>query len=297
MGSKGLTALGGSRAEPWPFLLPMKRAVLTADDFGLSEAVNEGIERAHRDGVLTSASLMVAGAAAADAVARARRLPDLRVGLHLVVIEGPSVLRNPLLTDHEGWFPSDQLALGLRYFFLPQIRRALAAEIRAQYEAFAATGLALAHADAHKHMHMHPTVGANLLAIGREFGLPRVRIPYEPPGVMARCGVPAGFGARAMVAWSGVLRAQARRAGIAANDAIFGLAWTGAFTEARLLRLIPHLPDGLNELYFHPASGRDALLDRWMPGYRHEEELAALVSPSVRAALASSSLPSGRQIP
>ncbi len=70
----------------------MKRVILTADDFGLSEAVNEAVERAHRDGVLTSASLMVAGPAAADAVRRARRLPALRVGLHLVVVEGPAVL-------------------------------------------------------------------------------------------------------------------------------------------------------------------------------------------------------------
>lgn len=228
---------------------------------------------------------MVAGAAAADAVARARRLPGLRVGLHLVVVEGPSVLRDPLLTDADGWFPSDQLALGFRYFFLPRVRRALGREIRAQFEAFAATGLTLAHADAHKHMHMHPTVGAKLLATGASFGLPRVRVPCEPPAVMARCGVPPTPGARAMAAWSGVLRGQARRAGIAANDAIFGLAWTGAFTEDRLLRLIPHLPAGDTELYFHPAAGRDALLDRWMPTYRHEAELAALTSPAVRAAL------------
>jgi hopanoid biosynthesis associated protein HpnK len=263
----------------------VRRLTTTADDFGLSESVNEGIERAHRDGVLTSASLMVAAPAAADAVARARRLPNLRIGLHLVVIEGPSILRDPLLTDADGRFPSDQLALGLRYFFLPKVRRALGREIRAQYEAFAATGLRLAHADAHKHMHMHPTVGSKLLSIGRDFALPRIRVPYEPPAVMARAGVPPTIGARAMAAWSRVLRAQSRRAGIAANDAMFGLAWTGTFTEDRLLRLLPHLPSGDVELYFHPAAARDATLDRWMPTYRHEAELAALTSPAVRAAL------------
>ncbi len=228
---------------------------------------------------------MVAGAAAADAVARARRLPGLRVGLHLVVIEGPSVLHDPRLTDAAGWFPSDQLGLGIRYFFLPRIRRALAAEIRAQYQAFAATGLPLAHADAHKHMHLHPTVGAQLLSIGREFGLPRIRVPHEPPAIMARAGLAPTLGARAMAAWSRVLRAQAGRAGVAANDAIFGLAWTGAFTEDRLLRLIPHLPEGDVELYFHPAAARDAAIERWMPAYRHTDELAALTSPAVRAAL------------
>ena len=267
----------------------MKRVMVTADDFGLSVGVNEGVERAYRDGVLTSASLMVGGAAVADAVARARRLPGLRVGLHLVVIEGPAVLavgEIPDLVDGAGWFPSDQVGLGLRYFFLPWVRRQLAAEVRAQFAAFAATGLRLDHADAHKHMHLHPTVGGLMLGVGREYGLDRIRIPREPAAIMARCGVVPTFGARAMAVWTAVLRAQARRAGVATNDDVFGVAWSGGFDEARLLRLIAVLPEGASELYFHPATGRDAVIERWMPGYRHADELAALVSPAVRAALA-----------
>ncbi len=266
----------------------MKRLTVTADDFGLSEAVNEGIERAHRDGVLTSASLMMGGAAVNDAIARARRLPSLRVGLHLVVIEGPAVLppaEIPDLVDDAGWFPTDQLALGLRYFFLPRIRRQLAAEIDAQFAAFAATGLALDHADSHKHMHLHPTVGALMLKTGRPRGLRHVRVPREPVAVMARCGVPPTLAAHAMSAWTNLFRTQALRAGMATDDNVFGLAWSGTFDEDRLLRLIPHLPAGATELYFHPAAARDPMIDRWMPTYRHEAELAALLSPSVRAAL------------
>ena len=123
------------------------------------KSVNEGIERAHRDGALQAASLMVAAPAAADAVRRARANPSLRVGLHLVVIEGPSILPPeaiPDLTDATGTFPSDQLRLGIGYFFRPRIRRQLAAEIRAQFAAFAATGLRLDHANAHKHMQLSP---------------------------------------------------------------------------------------------------------------------------------------------
>jgi chitin disaccharide deacetylase len=267
---------------------PLRSVLFTADDFGLSEAVNEGVEKAHRDGVLTHASLMVAGAAADDAVRRARAMPDLRVGLHLVTIEGPAALphsRIPALVDSDGKFPSDQLRLGLRYVFLPHVRRQLAAEIRAQFAAFAATGLPLSHADAHKHMHLHPTVGRLMLAIGREFGLPRIRVPAEPPGVMRACGVAPSLGARAMHAWCRVLRRQARAAGVATNDAVFGLAWTGHMTQAHVLALLPRLPPGLNELYFHPAARRDALLDALMPSYEHEAELAALLSANVRAAL------------
>jgi len=260
--------------------------VISADDFGLSPAVNEGIERAHREGILTSASIMVAAAAADDAVRRARAMPNLRVGLHLVVIEGASILRNPLITDARGWFASDQLRLGIDYFFRPAIRRALADEIRAQFAAFAATGLTLSHADAHKHMHLHPTVGRLMIDIGREFGLRAIRIPAEPPATMAACGVPATIGAHALHAWSRLLRHQAGRAGLAMNDAAFGIAWSGHMTEQRLLELIPRLPAGRNEIYFHPAAARDATLDALMPDYEHEAELAALLSPRVRQALA-----------
>jgi hopanoid biosynthesis associated protein HpnK len=259
---------------------PPAGLIVTADDFGLSEGVNEAVEQAHRDGILTSASLMVAGPAATDAVQRAKSMPALRVGLHLVAVEGPAVLppaEIPDLVGPDGWFPSDQLRLGIRYFFHPRIRRQLAAEIRAQFAAFAATGLPLDHADAHKHMHLHPTVGAMMISIGREFGLHAVRVPAEPPAVLARCGTRAGTGAHLMYRWTALLRRQLRAAGIDANDHCFGLAWSGHMTPARLRALLPELPQGRNEIYFHPAAHRDALLRRLMPDYEHEAELAALM--------------------
>jgi len=231
---------------------------------------------------------MVGAPAAADAVRRAKAMPGLRVGLHLVVIEGAATLPRaeiPDLVDGRGWFPSDQLRLGIRYFFYPRVRRQLAAEIRAQYAVFAATGLALDHANAHKHMHVHPTVGAMMIGIGRKFGLPAIRIPAEPPEVMTAAGAPVGVGDRALYRFTGLLRRRARRAGLAVNDHCFGLAWSGHMTAERLLRLAPVLPDGVSEIYFHPAAGRDAALDGLMPTYEHEAELAALLDPRVRAAL------------
>ncbi|MDE2516630.1 MAG: hopanoid biosynthesis-associated protein HpnK [Rhodospirillales bacterium] len=259
----------------------MRQVTFSADDFGLSEAVNEAVERAHREGVLDAASLMVAGPAAADAVLRAKRNPDLRVGLHLVVIEGPAVLAPsaiPHLVDAAGQFPSDQLRLGVNYFFRPRVRAELAVEIRAQFAAFAATGLPLGHADAHKHMHLHPTVGAMLIGIGREFGLRRIRVPAEPPDVLARAGAKVGFGGRALYHWTRLLRAQARRACMATDDHCFGIAWTGAMTPARIATLLPLLPPGSSEIYFHPATHQDATVARLMPGYQHAAELEALLT-------------------
>jgi len=259
----------------------MKRVIFSADDFGLTESVNEAVELAHREGALTGASLMVGAPAAADAVRRARALPDLRVGLHLVVIEGPAVLpasQLPDLVDAGGEFPSDQLRLGINYFFRPHVRRQLAAEIRAQFAAFAATGLTLDHANAHKHMHLHPTVGRLLIDIGREFGLPSVRIPAEPPAVLAACGTRVGLGDRALYHWTRLLRRQARAAGLAANDHCFGLAWSGHMTTDRVRRLLAALPDGVSEIYFHPATASDPTLRRLMPDYEHAAELATLLA-------------------
>ena len=242
--------------------------------------MNEAVERAHREGILDQASLMVAGPAAADAVRRARAMPSLRVGLHLVVIEGPAVsppVEIAALVDSSGQFPSDQLRLGFRYFFRKTVRRQLAREIRAQFAAFAATGLPLDHANAHKHMHLHPTVGRLMLQIGREFGLRQVRIPAEPPAVLARCGTRAGIGGHALHVWTRLLRHQARAAGMLTNDHCFGLAWSGHMTRERVRGLLEQLPDGVSELYFHPATERDALLTRLMPDYEHVAELATLL--------------------
>ncbi|MBO1362053.1 hopanoid biosynthesis-associated protein HpnK [Acetobacter sacchari] len=270
----------------------MKRAIISADDFGLSVEVNEAIEIAHRDGLLSTASLMVAGPAFDDAVERARRLPDLRVGLHLVAIEGPATLPPadiPLLVAQDGQFPSDQLRLGVEYFFRPSVRRELAAEIAAQFEAFRSTGLRLDHANAHKHMHLHPTVGALLIEIGKKFGLRAVRVPLEPLEPLYAAGIYTDtLGDAALRRWTALLRHQAREAGMITNDWCFGLAWSGHMTPSRVAALAAHLPEGVSEIYFHPATSKNTLISRLMPDYEHEAELAALCSPGFRAGLAHS---------
>src|SRR5258708_6495406 len=167
----------------------LRRLIVTADDFGRDLAINEAVEAASRDGILCGASLMVAAPAAADAVARAHRLPGLRVGLHLVLTDGSPVLPPGEvrgLVGPDGRFDDNQIRAGLRYFFVPGVRRQLAAEIRAQFEAFRATGLALDHVNAHQHMHLHPTVARLIVEIGRAYGMRAVRLPAEPAAVLHR---------------------------------------------------------------------------------------------------------------
>jgi hopanoid biosynthesis associated protein HpnK len=273
-----------------------KFLVVTADDFGLDESVNDAVEQAARAGTLTAASLMVAAPAAADAVRRARALPQLHVGLHLTLADGRAHLparEIPRLVDADGRF-GDRLALdGLRYFALPAVRRELRAEIRAQFAAFARTGLKLDHLNAHKHLHLHPTVLGLVLEIGLEYGLTAVRVPAEPIWYARRVSTSAWLGALGLAPWLALMKSRLDCARIAHNDRVFGIATSGAMDEARLLEILSRLPPGATEIYLHPATRSGEAITASMRGYRHAEELAALLSPRVREALASSGARSG----
>ena len=262
----------------------MKRVIITADDFGLAVAVNEAVEMACRDGVLTAASLMVGAEAAEDAIERARHLPQLRVGLHVVLVDGRPVLppeQIPALVGADGCFRRDLVAAGFRCFFSPGARRQIEAELRAQFSAFAATGLPLDHVNAHNHFHLHPTVLGLILKVGRAFGMRAVRLPREPRAV--------GPGGLALTPWTALMRLRLRLAGIRCNDHVLGLSQTGGMTESVVLALLDRadtLPQGsVSELYFHPATRRCPKLIQTMPDYDHQGELQALLSPRVRAAL------------
>jgi chitin disaccharide deacetylase len=251
--------------------------IITADDFGLHTSVNLAVERAHREGVLSAASLMVAAPAAADAIARARACPSLRVGLHLVLADGQPLLpRNviPDLVDAHGRFGDRMAYDGVRFFLSPRVRRQLAAEIHAQFKAFAASGLSLDHVNTHKHFHLHPTILSLIIEIGRPFGLRAIRLPRET-------GMPP-----LLKPWVTLLRRRLKGAGIAHNDYMVGIEQSGKFDEASLLEALARLPpEGIVEIYLHPAliSGKE--IGASMPAYGHADEFAALVSPRVRLAL------------
>jgi len=238
---------------------------------------------------------MVAGAAADDAVARARRLPALRVGLHLVLVDGEPTLppeRIPDLVDAQGRLRRDVATAGVGMFLRPGVRRQLAAEIEAQFRAYRATGLPLDHVNVHHHLHVHPTVGAQLLVIGRRYGMRAVRVPWEAPDVLAAIDPRRRYRRNWLLApWVALLRRRIRGEGLTAADRVFGLAWSGAMTEPRLAGLLRQLPEGLTEIYVHPATGGQFV--GAADGYRYAEELAALTAPPVKELLRSSGARSG----
>ena len=229
---------------------------------------------------------MVAGPAAADAVRRAKTLPQLRVGLHVVLIEGRPALppaQIPDLVGPDGLFRTSMARLGFEIALRPSLRRQIAAEIAAQFEAYKATGLALDHVDAHRHLHLHPMIAGEVITIGARYGMRALRVPDEPPAVLARVepGAKPRFPLLGPV--TALLRHKARRAGLTAPDAVFGLAWSGAMTSRRVAGLLACLPPGLVEIYAHPATTND--FAGHAPSYRYTDELAALCDPQCIAAL------------
>ncbi len=261
--------------------------IVTADDFGLHDSVNEAVELGHRNGVLTAASLMVGESAATDAVRRALALPTLRVGLHLVLADGRSTLAPhliPALADGAGRMDDGMLRKSLRFFAQAGVRRQMEAEIRAQFEAFAATGLVLDHVNVHKHFHLHPSILSAVLEVGRDYKMPAMRVPAEPLWFAATSGYLPCASAIMLSPWVALMKRRLRAAGIACNDHVFGIASTGSMDSAKLLCVLARLPAGVTEIYLHPAVARASTLGT-PHHYQHEKELDGLLNLRVRAAI------------
>ena len=229
---------------------------------------------------------MVGGAAAADAVERARRLPNLRVGLHVVLTDGLPVSRRgdiPGLVRDNGEFRNDLPLYGAQIAFDPAVKRQIEREIAAQFEAYRATGLPLDHVDGHRHFQLHPVVAGAVIAVGRRYGMRALRVPLEPwrtvaaidPATQRRLG-------RIVAPWAAWQRRRVRAAGLVTADAVFGLAWSGAMTKARVAALLRRLPPGVVEIYLHP--GMQNSFAGAAPGYRYTDEFAALCDPDCVAA-------------
>jgi len=267
----------------------LRHLIVTADDFGLDLAINEAVEQAHREGVLTAASLMVGQAAARDAVERARRLPGLRVGLHVTLTGAWPVLpahQLPDLVDAAGRLPTNLPAFGWRLAASGAARRQAEQEIRAQFQAFAHTGLTLDHANAHQHYHLHPFVLDRIVTIGRDFGLRAVRVPFEPLWLARDVAASASRAARLpALGWTiGArwMRRRLRAAGLAYNDVLFGLRCTGRLNEAALCDALASLGPGVAEVYLHPATRSGPREQSAGVGAHATEELQALISPRAR---------------
>ncbi|HBY98435.1 MAG TPA: hopanoid biosynthesis associated protein HpnK [Chloroflexi bacterium] len=263
------------------------QVILNADDFGRSAAINAAVMQSHREGVLTSASLMVAGDAVEAAVALARETPTLAVGLHVVVVAGRAVLppnEIPHLVDGRGWFPRDPVRTGLRYFLMNRAKQELARELAAQFDRFAATGLPLSHVDSHLHMHMHPTVFGLLLPLAEQYGACGLRLPRDDIWLSLRCDRRRAATKAAWAVIFGLLSRWCHRRlqghPLTVAQRVYGLMQSGQMREDYVVTVLRRLNVPSAELYFHPATGPEDGALGPNPG-----DLATLLSPTVRQVL------------
>lgn len=241
----------------------MKELIINADDFGLTKGVNEGVIRAHRDGVLTSATLMANKPEFDDAVARARENPSLGVGCHLVLVGGFAVSppkQISSLVDDDARLPKSLGALVAKLSLSIVRQSHIEREFRAQIEKIRDAGIEPTHLDTHKHTHAHPRVMLALANVAKSFGILRVRKPFEnlqDSWTTARINRGESYGqlpaAAAARAATPLFLHIARKYGLRFPDHFLGLTGTGHMNLQLLRRLIDTLPDGRTELMLHPG--------------------------------------------
>ena len=270
---------------------------MNADDFGLTHGVNQGIARAFREGILTSTTLMANGPAFEDAIEQARANPGLGVGCHLVLVGGRAVASGKEagpLVDRNGMLPRSLIAL-VTYLACGVVQlKDIEAEFRAQIERLRAAGIEPTHLDTHKHTHSHSKVMEALARVAKEFGITRVRKPFE--SLRNVLGIPRSGGngrasakqrATAAVARTGAPRFRRilSRYGLRTPDYFFGLGLTGHLAGPAVLRVLNALPEGTSELMCHPGVWDDELERTETRLKRQREvELAGLLDPAVRNA-------------
>jgi hopanoid biosynthesis associated protein HpnK len=271
----------------------MRNVIITSDDFGLSAGVNAAVEKAWQEGVLTCASIMPGGEAFDEAVKIASRNPGLQVGLHLTLVQGTSVLPHseiPGLVNDSGWFSDNPVTSGMRYFFDKGLYKQILREIEAQIERVVDAGIPLSHVDGHLNIHLHPTIFGFLTELMPRYGITSFRLSRERLSHNLRFDKQRLLGKAVERIIFGTLSAQARRQldrlGIVYAAEVKGVLNSGRMTEEYLLNILDGLDVGLTELYFHPGILPDAEISRRMPDYRHEEELAAIIGPRIRARMA-----------
>ena len=245
----------------------MKRLVINADDFGFTPDVNAGIVHAHREGVLTSTTLMANGEAFDDAVRCALENPTLDIGCHLVLVQEVSLVSGR------------PLPRSMRQLLVALSRKQIdpEAELRAQIVKTLAAGLWPTHLDSHKHSHVVPAVFRTVVRLAHEFKIPWVRVPAD--FMLPFSLIPLSAAGR-------YYRHLARGCDVHMTDHFAGFRLTGSLTEDTLASALRSLPDGSTEFMCHPGFVGPELMSaatRLKQSRLHE--LEALLSVRVRAVI------------
>ena len=259
---------------------PRTRVIFTAENFGRSRKANQAVIRAHRDGVLTCASLGVRNPFLDEAVALARENPGLEIGLQLVLVEGKSVLKPSEIigvVDERFEFAERYWSAVLRYALNPRLRHALQAEVDAQFRLFRRTGLPLGFVSGRRGLHLHPTIFSFLRRYYQSWKVTAIQATRDPVMTHLRVEpgrtwsrVPRGVVGRSFDRWA---RPSLERRGLKTTDYVLGYLAEDRIDEDYLFRMLDQLPPGTYEVRCQPDEEA------------HADELELLVSPTLKAGL------------
>jgi chitin disaccharide deacetylase len=276
-----------------------KKLIVTADDLGLTRRINEAIEKAHREGIVTAASLMVNGCAFEAAAGMLKDNPELDAGLHLNLTEG-----KPASAYEQ--IPSLAGPLGFLYHHPLELMSALArrqvhlsnleTETRAQIEMALAAGVRISHIDGHKHVHVLPQIFHLMCKIAPDYGIKAVRSTLEKtPGLCSLLTRNLGssrqivkqyvFGKALSAGFSLAISVNGRKV-LNTPRRFYGITQTGFLDIRAFADIIHGLEDGVSEMMCHPGYVDDDL--QRTPTRLHfqrERELELLTGREVREVL------------
>jgi len=271
----------------------MGAAIITADDFGMSDEINRGIVEAAQDGIVTSAALLMNAPATDAAIAMSRTIPELEIGIHLGFVEGYQLTKaSNSMTDCRRYLNHQRCLLGSWKMFLT---RYLAGKIRLdhigqelvlQIEAFKQHFDTIPFVNGTQHLHLLPGIAELVVNLCVTYGVRAIRIPHRGCGLLHHIGyrklqfvVLQHLGRR--------MKKLANQAGLHTTDRFFGFEDGGKLCEASLLTLIDQiLPTETVEIMTHPGYHAEPLLTQmpWaFPHYQWDQERQALVSERVKA--------------
>jgi chitin disaccharide deacetylase len=239
----------------------VRRLIINADDFGLTQGVNRAIIEGCTKGIVTSATIMANGTAFQGAADSAKSLPRLGTGCHVVLIDGMAVASGlHTLTNGRGHFRNS-----LKEFARAAWQEKIAAgevqrEAEAQIRKIQLTGITLTHVDSHKHTHVFPQILRPVLRAAKARGIRAIRNPFEPlrswpswlaagkPGLWLR-----SFAVTALHYFAADFHEAIREEDMLTTDGTLGIAATGLLDQGILLALLQGLPEGTWELVCHPG--------------------------------------------
>jgi hopanoid biosynthesis associated protein HpnK len=275
----------------------MRAVIINADDFGASKSVNSAIIKAHREGVLTSASLMVNGEAFDDAVEQARNNPNLSVGIHLVLVQGKPTKATdeiPGLVNADGNFPDSAVLAGFKFFFLKSLRVQMENELRAQMQKFVSTKLKLSHINSHLNIHMHPSVLDVVLKLADEFGVKNLRLTKDYLFINLKLDRNSLVYKLSHFLIFGILTKKYRKKllklGFRFTDVVYGLLQSGNMNETYVSGLLNNLSEGISEIYFHPDSLPREDWHGKPANYKFLEEFHTLLSQKIKRIIKENSI-------